>query len=41
MLYLVEYADYDCQKIVGKGISSGTAPLTTGKLNDFKMKSRL
>ena len=38
MLYLVEYADYDSQKMLGYGVCSGSK-INTGALDSLQMKS--
>ncbi len=38
MLYLVEYADYDCQKTIGYGVCNGSI-INTGALDSLQMKS--
>ncbi len=39
LLYLVEYADYDSQKVLGNGNVSNTAAIKSGGCNDLGMKS--
>ncbi len=39
LLYLVEYADYDSQKVLGQGNVSNTAAITSGGCNSLEMKS--
>ncbi len=39
LLYLVEYADYDSQKILGKGNISNSSTVASGGCDDLGMKS--
>ena len=39
LLYLVEYADYDSQKVLGLGNTNNTTSIKSGECNDLGMKS--
>ena len=39
MLYLVEYADYDSQSVLGKGVAENDGAITMGGTDSLGMKS--
>lgn len=39
MLYLVEFADYNCQKVVGAGRSNSSSAVNSGKMDSIGAKS--